>query len=473
MASRSPADRGSDWRGDLLLVLGILVLVGPIIQLWSAQPASRYLLSAAVVEHRSLELDPYERLLGLDRAEYRGHTYSDKAPYQPLLAIPFLEGWKAAGGDLFPAPSDHVTVDDLHEKTHRGLWWATFWTVTVPAALLALVMRRLVSAVHPKLAYPVAVAMAVGTILLPFSILLFAHVMAALWLALAWLLVRRPDPAPRAAVAAGLCLGAAIGVEYPCAAVALVILVAVLLAGGLRPAAYLSAATVAATLPLMLYDWLVFENPFEVAYQGHLPNFQGAGAGGVYNLEVPKLDEIGRALFSERGLFVLTPLVLFAFAGCALAITSASTVRRDAVVALAAFILMLVASTGVDGLGGATPGPRYLIPVLPLFALPLAEVWARYPRPCIVATVFGAAWMAVATVTNPLDPNIRDWVDAARDGDFTANVFTGHDHSWLVLVSTVLGFVVLIAAARSTARLAPVLEAREPAGRAVGDAEGA
>jgi len=462
-SSEVPAPHSSGVHGDLLLALGILLLAGPLIQLWSSQPAARYLLTVAVVEDRSLELDPYADLLGLDKAEHLGHTYSDKAPYQPLAAVPFLEAWKGAGGDLFPAPTDDVTVDDVTQRTHRGLWWATLWTVTVPAALLAVVMRRLVAQVHPPLAYPVAVAMAAGTLLLPFASLHFAHVMAALFLALAWLLVRGESPTHRATIAAGACLGLAIGTEYTASVVALVVLGAVLLAGGVRSAIALAEGTVLASLPFMLYSWLVFESPFEVSYQGHLPNFKGEGALGVYNLELPKLGEMQRALFSDKGLFVLTPLMIFAFAGCALAITSASRVRRDAVVALVSFLATLLVTTGVDGLGGETPGPRYLLPVLPLLALPLAEAWARYPRLCIGAALFGAAWMTMASITNPLLPTPRAWVEAAADGDFVTNVLTGRDHTWIVLLSTLLGFLVLAAASKSSSYLPTARNTREAA----------
>ena len=439
-------------RRDLLLAFGVVLLVGPLMQPWSAQPASRYLLTAAAVEHRTLELDAYDHLLGVDRAEYRGHTYSDKAPYQPLLGVPFLETWEAAGGSGFPGPVGELTAEGLVDDDNRALWWVTLWTVTVPAALLAVVVRRLVSRTHPPLAYPVAVAMAVGTTLLPFSSLLFAHVLAALLLTLAWFLVREPGPSSGAVLLAGVCLGFAIGTEYAVAVVAAVVLVAVLLADGFIKGVWLSVGTVLGTLPLLLYNWLVFENPLEVSYQGHLGSFEGEGALGVYNLELPKLDEMYRALLSDKGLFVLTPVMLLAMGGCVLAIAEASRIRRDAVVALVSFGLLLLVTSGVDGLGGSTPGPRYLIPVLPLFAIPLAEVWSRYPRLCIGATVFGFVWMWLATVTDALANQPQDWLRDLGDGDLVANVVTGHQHVSLALLSAAAGLALLALALRPPAK---------------------
>lgn len=433
-------------RRDLLLAFGILLLAGPLVQEWDAQAAPRYSLTAAVVEHHTLELDRYEPALYIDRAQYRGHTYSDKAPYQPLLAVPALGLWDLVGGEVFPIRPDqdgaYLRLQD--DVDHRGLWWVTLWSSTFPAIALAIATRRMVASVHPAQATAVAVAMAVGTLLLPFASLLFGHVLAALFVALAWSRLREPQLTVRRALVGGLWLGAAVGTEYTVALVAAVALVATWVAAGLARAAWLSVGTVVATLPLLLYNWLVFEDPFEVAYQGHLPNFQGSGALGVYNLTVPKGEEVWRALFSSKGLFVLTPVMVLAFAGCALAIRGRGPTRRDAVVALTCFVLLLAASTGIDGIGGASPGPRYLIPVLPLFAIPLAEAWRRVPRLAAAATAVGAAWMVLAAATFPLAASVRTWWEAAEAGVLASNVVTGHSRTELLVIPTVAGLVLLV-----------------------------
>jgi len=163
----------------------------------------------------------------------------------------------------------------------------------------------------------------------------------------------------------------------------------------------------------------------------------------VYNLTPPKLDEIYRALASSKGLFVMTPVMIFAFVGCWFAIRGATAARRDAVFALGCSVVMLAATTGINGLGGASPGPRYMIPIVPLFALPLAEAWRRLPLVCAISTAIGAAWMLLASATLPLAPFVESWVDAAMAGHFAANVVTGHSHTWVLVLPTVVGLVVL------------------------------
>lgn len=438
------------WHIDLLIAIAILLITGPIIQQWSAQPASRYLLTIAAVDDHSLEIDPYVGVLGIDRAEFKGHTYSDKAPYQPLLAAPAYQIFRWLGGKPFPVIEGRQLIN---RSTHFGLWWVTFWSSTVPAIVLTIAVRRLVARFDRRHATAVALAMTLGTTMLPFTSWLFGHVMAAMWVALAWSLLRPAGPTHRACLVAGLCLGAGIGTEYTVAVIALLFLLDLSLHRRWMPASWLSAGTVLGALPLLAYNWLIFENPFEVSYQGHLPNFQGSGTFGVFNLTAPRMNEIERALVGDRGLFVLTPVALLAVLGCVLAIRDGAPTRRDGWFGLLSLVSFVIVSTGIDGLGGDSPGPRYLIPMFPLLAIPLAVAWRRFPRPCAVAACIGAVTMWLAAVTAPnigsTAPNaIGTWMERFRAGDLAVNLLTGRDHRWILLLTTAGGVVFVVTAVR-------------------------
>lgn len=457
--SASASSRTSH-RVDALIALGILLITGPIIQLWSAQPASRYTLTAAIVDDHTLQIDRYEGVLGIDRARFEGHTYSDKAPYQPLLAVPPYQLFRALGGEPFPVVNGEQRVN---VSTHVGLWWVTFWSATIPAIVLTLTIRRLVHRVHPDVATPVALAMTLGTTILPFTSWLFGHVLAAMWVALALVLLAPEAPTRRSFAAAGVCLGLGIGTEYTVAVVALLLLLDVLRTRRWVGAAALSIGTVVGTIPLLVYNWLVFRDPFEVSYQGHLPNFQGSGAFGVFNLTLPQRDEVIRALVSDRGLFVLTPVMAIAVVGCLFGITGRTPGRREGWLGLISLVAFIIVSTGIDGLGGDSPGPRYLIPMFPLLAVPLAGVWQRFRRPCAVATGIGAVTMWMAAVTTPdiasTAPNaLGTWAERLADGDLATNILTGRDHPWVLVATAAAGLVTIGAAAR-----AGRVEAVEPA----------
>lgn len=447
---------------ELLVTLPVLLIVGFAVHAWSAQPASRYLLTVAAVDDHSLRLDSYESYLGLDQARSDGHVYSDKAPYQPLLATVPFQLFRMAGGDSFPPDFLETSRSD---EVHYGLWWVTLWSSTIPAAILVLVVRRMVALTHPELATTVALATVLGTTILPFAGWLFGHVLAALFVATAWHLIRRESLSRAAAFAGGVSLGLAIGAEFAVAVIALVMLVHVATLRSGSALVALAGGAVLATAPLAAYNWLVFGGPFEVSYQGHLANFQGEGALGVYNLQAPRLGEIGKTLIGNRGLLVLTPIVAFALIGAGVAIAKRTQLRRDSWIALSALIGMIAVSTGIDGYGGDSPGPRYLIPALPLLALPMAELWRRLPVIGTAATAVGAVCMVAASITDPaVDTSrpqpLRVWFERLVDGDLATNVLTGRSSAWPLVMTVGAGLLLAALLVRSEHRQAAALDQR-------------
>ena len=52
--------------------------------------------------------------------------------------------------------------------------------------------------------------------------------------------------------------------------------------------------------------------------------------------------------------------------------------------------------------GGGTPGPRFLMPIVPYLALPLALAYRRFPVTTLALAVPSALFMLTATLTFPL-----------------------------------------------------------------------
>ena len=169
---RRPLPAG--WALALLLV----VVVGPLVQIITAQPAVRLAQSAALVEHRSLQLDPYADTLLVDKVELDGHTYSDKAPLQAFLAAPAYAVGRALGMESAEVPRADGNLE---------LWWVTLWSATLPAAALVVLMHRAARRVAPRGATLATIGMAFGSLLLPFSGELYGHVLCALAAFAAWI----------------------------------------------------------------------------------------------------------------------------------------------------------------------------------------------------------------------------------------------------------------------------------------------
>lgn len=408
---------------QLLLVGSILLLAGLVQHAWSAQPSVRYLLTEAVVDHDTLTLDTHANLLDVDYARHDGHVYSDKAPYQPLLAVPAYQAFRWLGGEAFPRGSGRIDPNAFH----WGRWWVSFSTSSVPGALLAVTMYRLVWRVRPAHAAAVAAALSIGTILLPLASDLFGHVLSALFIGVGWALARPSDASPWRLFAAGLLLSAAVGTEFPAAVVATAVGVAVLASRGWRRIGPLVAGGIVGSLPLLAYNWAAFGSPFETAYQGNLANFDQQGALGLYGVVWPQADEVWKAMFGDRGLLTLTPICALALGGAVLTIARRHADRRDGILALVVVMAMWLLSAGVDGYGGGSPGPRYMIPAIPFLGIPLSEMWDRLPRLCSVVAILSAVPMVLATMTAPLvatdfDRSLRYWVDRAAGGHLARNL---------------------------------------------------
>ena len=413
--------RGSDRRVEIALALVVLSATACLVQPNGAQAASRLALTAAVAEQGTVRIDEYEGTLGADYAEKDGHLYSDKAPGQPLAAVPLWAAYRSVGGD---------EGTNLRVREHFGLWWVTLWSATVPAALLVVAMfrygRRLTDPVTAALC---ALAMGLGTLVFPFATLLFGHTLSALLAFVSFLLIRKADerePAGQRRMlgAAGLAIGTAVAVEYTVAIVGVVLLVAVLrsftmktgwfLAGGLLPGVILAA-----------YHWVAFGGPLEHPYKYsvfdlHHDTFAGIGA--------PDVDVFVSTLLGDRGLLTLTPVVGIAVAGL---VTARARVRwLDVAVPLGVVGLYLLFAAGwIDPTGGYSPGPRHLLPALPLLVGGLAMAAARWPRLTLVAAVYSTATMALATLGDPqlptnARPALRLWVERFAGGDGPSTVFS-------------------------------------------------
>src|SRR6185437_15145395 len=154
------------------LFVALVVAFGAFVAPRTAQPASRYALTAAIVDHHSVDIGPYRPILGVDRAVYEGHVRSDKGPGQPAFAAPFYILAKAAG-----APAISTRSPKNGDLT---LWWLTLWSAVVPFALLAALVYRRCARVAPRRALVATLALMLGTIALPPSVNLFAHALSAL-----------------------------------------------------------------------------------------------------------------------------------------------------------------------------------------------------------------------------------------------------------------------------------------------------
>jgi hypothetical protein len=369
-----------------------------------------------------------------DIAYVDGHYYAAKSPGLAVLSLPVYAAFDATGSVTPTSPTG------LGPPRARGIQEHALWQVNLVVVAcffcLLLLVRTAVGWVVPGAGLAVALILGLGTMLLPLATVYFSHVPSAMlgFAAFTLLLRARSRPGDPTIALAGLLAGLAVFMEVTLAVVAVCLGVyAVVMGPRLRRAALYGAGLVVGILPLAAYNWWAFGSPFENGYSHAVKELGGSGhaviganASGFFGVTHPRLDALREILVSERGFFAITPITVIALAG--LVPLARRGCRPEAIVIGGTTLAMFVFNASYYlPMGGAAPGPRFLTPLLPLLALPLAAALRAWPLITIAGAAVSAFWMIVATVGEPiLDPALAPtaWVAHVVHGtDLAQSIF--------------------------------------------------
>ena len=390
--------------GKRRLALVAILLVGvayaTMIQSFSWNQTSHYDLIRSL-NHDGTTIDAYATNTG-DKVEYKGHTYSARAPGLALFALPFYDTLNLVGAeswtDAHVAPPNHPG-DEM-------IYLIGLWANVLPGLLLLLLVWRVAERFEPSHGVAAAVALGLGTMVLPLSTLLFSHVFTAfLGFAAFALMLRERDGPPSMALLglAGLAMGYAVASEYPLFFVALVLglyllsrrdaLTAPLVVR--RAGAYIAGGIVG-IVPLLLYNHYAFRSWTHLAYSD-VPRQQK----GFFGIGAPSMKVLSTLLFDSRGLLTISPILIMGAIGAALLYKRG---KRAEALTIGGICLCYVGYNSGYYLpfGGGFMGPRFLTTMLPFLAAPLAIAFKRFPGPTIALAAVSIVTPVLATITHPL-----------------------------------------------------------------------
>ena len=433
-----------------------------------------------------------------DESWYRGHYYSVKAPVMPALTLPVYElllkvdaqRWAyetARNARLHsawrwrPTSTPQGLYGNKRLRTYhvRGrieqstpiIWVLGLMGNVLPALALMLLVRWAAEKVEPGYGTAAAITMGLGTMILPFSTLFFSHVLAAtLAFAAFAVLMRERDGPPRAWLLglAGLLAGLAFSSEYPLAFAGAVLgFYAISRGRKVRRGLAYAGGCIAGALPVFAYNLAAFGSLTRFSYadavkrqgvSGH--DLLGANETGFFGIALPSPKVALELLLSSKGLLTLTPVLAMGIVGIVLLHRRGR--RAEAVTIAAVAGLYLVYNSGYWlPFGGGTPGPRFLTPIVPFLAMPLALAWRRFPATTLALAVPSVLFMLTATLTFPLlgNDDVGFWWKLVAASNFEQTVFTplGAGHHWTgiapVLIAAALAGAIAAAASGRLPRL--------------------
>ncbi len=370
---------------------------------WSQN--SRLDLVLAVVDKGTLKINDYVHNTG-DYAHFEDNYYSDKAPGNAFLGMtvywavrPILQS--APVQSLLNRIANNPAFSDTLNKSSNGLisdsiynatvlYAITVVIISIPAALLGLILFHFLMelGVRPLQSVIAVLIYGLATTAFTYGGAFYSHQLVAFLLFTAFYIVfeikQRKLPAYWV-VLSGFMLGFSLITEYPtfliAAAIAIYTLIILFKMLHGRSSLWFVGYILAGLIPgllMMLHNWAIFHTPLPVGYE-YSELYTDIHSTGFLSLTFPRPDALWGITFSPyRGLFFVAPVLLLGMLGF-WSWWSSRIFRSEFVICIwASLSFILFNSSSVMWEGGFSVGPRYVVPMLPFFAVALGLFISRW-----------------------------------------------------------------------------------------------
>ena len=367
---------------------------------------SRLALVKSIVEEGRFEIDTYVKtdLATNDKALLNGRYYSDKAigssilgviVYYPLYWLSEISGIQ-------------ITINVFNNVL-------TFIVISLPTALIApfsYIFAKQITK-NPVKAFAISLGISLGTPLFKYSTAYYGHSLAAVsyfFSFIIWFNAKQKHGISwQLALLSSFLLGYMVVTEYP-TAVLLGILAAYILyvlnkTGQLFDWKIYAAMAFGVVIPLAIllyYNNNVFGSPFSTGYSHEESGaFKAAHQESMMAIGAPDIFVFWYQTFQPAfGIFWQSPILFFALPGWVFMVKSRKY-RAEAIFCFSAiFLYTLMFSGYYMWWGGLSFTPRHLIPILPLFVLPLAFVPEIFWAPLALGSLVSIFQNFILTASN-------------------------------------------------------------------------
>lgn len=371
--------------GPVAVALAVIVVAAFFIERGLQSNAGTHLyLTVSILDRGTLNIDPFH-LDTVDLAGANGHFYADKAPGLSLLALPFYAIIKlllAHGEPYLPLLQASSPIADWERYILAVIFDA------VPTGIIAALLYRFMQRMGVSRGWCAVLGLTygLGTIARPYAGVFFSHQFTAALCFGAFYLIyrlRKGELDDRFALLVGLLLGYSLISEYPTALIVAALGIYLITTPSMarerlvRLLSYIGVAMIPSFIIEAIYNTMAFGSPLALGYN-HLAGpeiFQKGQAQGLFGVTYPHLDAIWGTTFSPyRGIFLLSPVLLLAIPGGVKLVRRTGWRAEGWLCAAIGISYFLFNFSYFAWDGGASMGPRQILPCLPFLMIPIGEL---------------------------------------------------------------------------------------------------